>query len=275
VCLRHLGFCRDGGGLDVRSHVSPSGLGSFKKWKGVNIRGFFERMSIVRRIHPVAFILFLFAVAWAVQPASGAGLVIYGTHTDHPVVPGGDITDVRMTVELSVAAGVATFTFSNTSVLPETSAVIDEIVLDLYDDDLDTGGDVLWDPVILTNTEKVRFSMGASNGLPGYGPMTTEVPPLLELGADPPPSKRGLDIGESLVVQFETVLPDGSDRIADYLAWFDGGSDTANYSIGFHALKASTLDDESLSGIYEVPEPGTLLLVGFGALLVLIRRVRR
>jgi hypothetical protein len=206
--------------------------------------------------------------------ASGAGLVIYGTHADHPVVPGGDISDVRMTVDLSIVGGVATITFTNTSVLPETSAVIDEIVIDLYDDDLVTGGDVLWDPVILTDTAEVRFSMGDSNGLPGYGPMTSDTPPLLEFGADPPPSTRGLDIGESLVVQFDTALPDGPDRIDDYLAWFDGGSDTASYSIGFHAISASTLDGESLSGTYEVPEPGTLLAIGFGVLL-LARRVRR
>jgi hypothetical protein len=230
-------------------------------------------MSVVRYRCLLAFVPLLFALALLAPSDCNAELVIYGSLTAHPVVPGGDITDVRMTVDLSVLGGVATFTFTNTSVLPETSAVIDEIVLDLYDGDLVTGGDVLWNPVILTNTEEVRFSMADSNGLPGYAPMTIETPPLLELGADPPPSTRGLDIGESLVVQFDTVLPDGPDRIDDYLAWFDGGSDTAAHSIGFHALSASTVDGRSLSG--SVPEPGTMLLAALGAVLLLVRRARR
>jgi hypothetical protein len=208
---------------------------------------------------------------------SNASLVIVGSNADHPIVPGGDISDIRMTVELAVAGGLATFTFTNTSVFPEISAVIDEIVLDLYDDDLPSGGAVLWNPVILTlpsDPEHVSFSMGASNGLPGYHDVTDDTPALLEFGADPPPTQWGLEIGESLVVQFNTVLPDGPDRINDYLAWFDGGCDTGDYAIGFHAISTSTLDGQSLSGIY-VPEPATISLGVFGLLVALrIRKTR-
>jgi hypothetical protein len=227
-------------------------------------------------------LLLLSTVICLAPLTSGATLVIVGSHCDHTIV--GDITDVRMAVDVSVAGGIATFTFTNASIAPETSAVIDEIVLDLYDDDVAVGGDVLWNPVILTNTADISFTFGDSNGLPGYMPFTNDTPPLLEFGADPPPSVKGLDMGpmgmgESLVVQFNTVLPDGADRIADYLAFFDGGSDTAAYSIGFHAVSTSTALDEdgspaSLTGIY-VPEPATVLVAGFGVLLVMLRRLRR
>ena len=228
-------------------------------------------------------LLLLFTVVCLAPLTSSATIVIVGSHCSDPVVPGGDITDVRMAVDLSVAGGIATFTFTNASIAPELSAVIDEIVLDLYDDDVAVGGDVLWNPVILTHTADISFTFGDSNGLPGYNPVTSDAPPLLELGADPPPSTKGLDMGpmgmgESLVVQFNTCLLDGPDQIADYLAFFDGGSDTAAYSIGFHALSASTVDDDgdagSLTGIY-VPEPGTMLMAGLGLAIVALRRLRR
>jgi hypothetical protein len=230
-----------------------------------------------------AFIVLL-TVALVAPLTASAGIVIVGSHCDHPIVPGGDITNVRMAVELSVSGGIATFTFTNVSIAPELTAVIDEIILDLHDNDVAVGGDVLWNPVILTSTPDISFTFGDSNGLPGYKAFTDEVPPLLELGADPPPSTKGLDVGpmgmgESLVVQFNTVLPDGPDRIADYLAFFDGGGDTAAYSIGFHAVSTTTaLDDDgslaSLTGIY-VPEPGTILMAGLGVVLVALRRLRR
>ena len=234
-------------------------------------------MSILTTRHSLAFSVFSCAAACCAPIATSTGLEIVGSNADHPTVPGGDISDVRMTVELAIVGGLATFTFTNTSILPETSAVIDEIVLDLYDDDEATDGAVLWGAVILTlpsDPEHVGFTMGDSNGLPGYGPMPSETPALLEFGANPPPTQWGLEIGESLVVQFNTALPDGPDRIDDYLAWFDGGSDTADYSIGFHAISTSTLDGESLTGIY-VPEPATISLGVLGLLVVLRLRKTR
>lgn len=204
-----------------------------------------------------------------------ASIIVYGTQTDHPIVPGGSLQDIQMTVDLMVSGGVATMYFMNTSQSPETSAVIKEIVVDLYDDDLAVNGAVLWDPVLPADTPQVAFTMGDSNGLPGYESVTNDSPPLLELQAKSPPPTKGLGIGETLAVTFSTSLPDGPERIADYLAFFDGGSDTAHYALGFHAISASTVNGESLSGIYTVPEPGTMALVAVAGAVLLARRKRR
>ncbi len=208
--------------------------------------------------------------------SSIGSIIVYGTHADHPIEPGGDLADVQMTVDLFVTGGEATMTFTNTSVGFETTAVLAEIVVDMHDDDPGGSGPVLWDPVILTETEDVAFTWGDSNGLPGYHSETAEMPPLLELSAQPAPPKKGLGIGESLQVKFDTSLPDGPDRIADYLAFFNGGSDTEDYTIGFHAISAATVGGQSLSGIYhETPEPGTMVLIGLGGVLLLVGRKRR
>jgi len=228
-------------------------------------------MSIMRACN--VFILTITVLCLAALP-SQASITIYGTHSDY-VPSSGDLTDIRMTVDLSVAAGIGTMTFTNASVAPETSAVFKEIVVDMYDDDVPVGGDILWGPIILTNTSDVSFTGGASNGLPGFEAFTNETPDLYEMQADPPPTSMGLNIGESLVVQFNTSLLDGPDRIYDYLAAFGGGDDTGDHAIGFHAISASIIDGQSLGGTY-VPEPATMLVVGLGALLLVIgRRVRR
>jgi len=226
------------------------------------------------------------AIVCLVPHQSHAGITIYGTHADHPIIPGGSLSDVKMSVDLSVSGTVATMTFTNISDGLETTAVIAEIVLDTYDDDLygdgpdpEPVGWVLWDPVILTSTDDVSFTFGDSNGLPGYHSVTSDMLALVEYQADSSPTQKGLNIGESLVVQFDTSLSDG-EGIGDYFAFFDGGSDTAAYTIGFHAINTTTVYEEttgdraSLSGIY-IPEPATMVMVGFGALLLLIRRKRR
>jgi hypothetical protein len=218
--------------------------------------------------------LLLALIGLVVSAQSYAGIVIYGTQTDHPIVPGGDLTDVRMDVDLLVSGGVATMTFTNVSIWPELSAVFKEIVVDTYDDDLDTGGAVLWNPVILTATPNVSYSFGDSNGLPGYQAMTNDSMFLLEFQADAPAVQHGIGPGEVFQVQFDTSLADGSD-IYDYLAFFDGGEDTANYTIGFHAISADTVDGQSLSGIYEVPEPATIMIGALGLLVALRLRKAR
>jgi len=220
------------------------------------------------------YVLTVLAVVACLAGSSDADIVVYGTHTDHPIVPGGDLTDIKMTVDLAVSGGVAIMTFKNTSDGDEISAVFKEIVLDTHDDDLLVGGEVLWNPVILTHTDEVSFSWGDSNGLPGYNAVTTETTLLIEFQADSPPTQKGINIGESLQVQFQTSLADSPDAIGDYLSFFNGGDDTADYCVGFHAISASTVDGESLSGIYEVPEPATMGLIGFASLLIITRRKR-
>ena len=219
------------------------------------------------RFSSLSALLLVFVVI-ALPLQARAGVTIYGTQTDHPIVPGSDLTDVRMDVDLLVAGGVATMTFTNASIWPELSAVFKEIVVDTYDDD-ETDGAVLWDPVILTNTPSVSYSWGDSNGLPGYETLTSDGVFLVEFQADAPPVQNGIGPGEVFQVQFDTSLADGSD-IFDYLAFFNGGEDTANYTLGFHAISADVVDGQSLTGVYEVPEPATVLAGALG-LLVLLR----
>lgn len=202
-------------------------------------------------------------------PPASADLIIHATHTDHALADGGSLDNVILQVALTVSDGWATFLFTNASIGPETSVVFKEIVLDTYDDD--TGVSILWGGLVLTDTPDVKFSLiGNSNGLPGYGPQTRDEFPLIELQAGAPPTRKGLNIGESLEVRFQTSLADGS-GIADYLAAFGGGADTGAYSIGFHGISASTVNGESLSGIF-VPEPSTLAMLSFVGLGLLCRR---
>ncbi len=210
----------------------------------------------------------VFACAVAVLSIAGlanAALIISGTHTDHPVTTG-SLGDVRMQIELSASGGLATMTFTNVSVWPEESVVFKRIVVDTLDDD--TGNAVLWNGTILTNTPDVSYTLQPYIVLPGYNPLITDGSSMVQFEADPSPPQKGLGPGEFLQVQFDTSLPDGAD-IDDYLAFFNGGADTAAYTIGFHAISADVVDGESLSG---APEPATLGLLGFGAVIMALRR---
>ncbi len=204
-------------------------------------------------------------------PALGS-IIVYGTHSDTTPIAGADLSDVRLSVDLTVSGGLATMTFTNVSTGLETSAVFKEIVVDTYDDD--TGTAILWNPVVLTDTKDVSYSVHTSNGLPGYQAETSDPYPLVEFRADSSPVKKGIGPGEVLQVQFATLLADGS-GILDYLGAFGGGNDTGAYTLGFHAINASILNGESLSGILSttsVPEPMTLAMLALGGVGVVLRR---
>ena len=176
-------------------------------------------------------------------------------------MPDGDLADVQLSVDLTVADGLAVMTFINTSWGSETSAVFKEIVVDTCDDD--TGTAMLWDPAVLNQPPGVSYTAVDSNGLPCFQSSTSDATALLELRADPAPPKEGIGPGETLQVQFSTSLADGA-GINDYLASFEAGSDTGMYTIGFHAISATVMGGESLAGLYQEGVGGP----GAGALRV-------
>jgi len=209
--------------------------------------------------------LLAFVFAAVLSLPAHADFIVYGTSSNDALAPGASLEDVRLTVELSVTDGLATMTLTNTSISP---AVFKEIVIDTYDDD--TGTAILFDPTVLTDTAEVGYDLGPSNGLPGYKAVTRDAYPLLELRAKAPPPRKGLGMGETLLVQFQTPLPNGSD-MNDYLAGFGGGQDTAHYAIGFQATGAEAVNGGSLCGMY-VPEPAAAVVLVLGALAALKRR---
>ena len=216
-------------------------------------------------------VLLLAPVCLAELLAPGPELVVFASQTNHHVVPGGSLDDVRLSIRLSVTDQVATMTFTNASVVPETSAVVKLIVLDLSDDD--TGEMVLWNGQVLPAAAEISYSLGPYNTLPGYNSAITDGSSMIEFQADPPAPSHGIAPGESFQATFQTSLPDGSD-IYDYVAFFDGGEDTATYTIGFHAIDAETVGGRSVSGVL-VPEPATMALLGAGGLALIARRRKR
>jgi hypothetical protein len=72
-----------------------------------------------------------------------------------------------------------------------------------------------------------------------------------------------------VVVQFQTSLADGA-TMTDYVDAL-GGTSNPSGVVGFHAISASTLDGESLSGV-AVPEPAAFALLALGGILVGLRR---
>lgn len=211
----------------------------------------------------------------AIATPSEGSILVYGSHSDYTPIPGASLGDVRLQVDMSVTGGLATFSFTNASIYPEQTAVFKTIVLDNKENDTNTN--ILWNGVVLTNTSNVSYGISPYNVLPGFNPLITDGAWMVEFNARPPAPKKGIGLGETLQVQFNTVLPDGSD-IEDYLKFFDGGSDTAAYSVGFQAISASIINGQSLSGAYApaaIPEPATMSVLGLGGLAVLVRRKRK
>ena len=217
-----------------------------------------------------------FACVLVMAVATGhlhASLIIEGSHTDHSVVWGG-LDGVRLAVDMSISGSTAIFTFTNDSVAGET-AVFKKIFLDLSDDDTSTA--FLWNGSILAGSSSVIYSMSSYNALPGFNPPITDGASMIELEAISPPPHEGMSRGQYLTVQFDTspgLWPVNAD-IFDYLALFNGGGDTAEYAIGFHAISATVVGGEGLSGASPIPEPGALAVLTIGAAMMALRRRRR
>ena len=211
----------------------------------------------------------------AIPGLSRGDLIVYGQHSDYTPISGSSLTDVRLSVTLSVTGQTAYMTFANVSISPEASAVFKEIVVDGFDEN--RLAVILWNPRVVGGSSGVNYNVGLSNGLPGY-PQTHQLIPLIELDAKSSPVKNGLAPGEWMQVQFDTSLAGGS-TIQDYLAAFGGGSYAGNYTLGFHAISAAIVNGQSLSGMntgdIDVPEPACAAALGLGGLVLLIRRRRQ
>ena len=202
---------------------------------------------------------------------SQAAVVILANHASDPLSDGASLADVRLEVDMTVEAGIAMMTFSNASLSPENSVVFKMIAVDLLDSD--TGQAILWDPLIRDDLSDVAYTLGSYINLPGFNPMISDGESMIALNAINPAPHKGLAPGELLVVEFSTSLADGA-GMAEYFSAFGEGDDTANYSLGFHAISSDTIvGDGSLSGA-NVPEPAALGLLATGA-IGLIRRRRR
>lgn len=85
---------------------------------------------------------------------------------------------------------------------------------------------------------------------------------MMQLNPKGSPVKNGLGIGEKLCLQFATSLADGS-TVQDLMGAYAQDGE-ASYNIGFHAISASSVKGQSLSGMnmnVAVPEPAALVLV--------------
>jgi len=215
----------------------------------------------------------LVAAAFCATPsASLASLIVTAGHADDPLESGASLDDVRLEVSLSVAGGRAAMTLGNASVSPEESCVFKTLVVDVLDDD--TGEAVLWNPTVRDDLSDGVYTVGDYNVLPGFNPLIDDGASMIELNAANPAPHKGISPGESLVVEFDTSLPDGAD-IFDYLSFFDGGNDTQAYCLGFHGISTDTIVRQgSLSGAH-VPEPASAALSLAGACSLLAHRRRR
>ena len=197
------------------------------------------------------------ALFLAIAGLSQGDLIIYGTRADYTPISGGSLSDVRLAVRLDVVGSTAVMTFTNVSVAPEYSVSFKLITIDQIDDD--TGLAVLSNATILTSSTSVSYSLGSYSNLPGYTTEITDEASIVVLTANSSAPTSGINPGEILQVRFDTILSEGSD-IYDYLGFFNGGNDTAAYTIAFHAISSDIIDGESLGGAY-VPEPVTISLL--------------
>ncbi|NLW87096.1 MAG: hypothetical protein GXY38_09510 [Planctomycetes bacterium] len=95
-------------------------------------------------------------VLLAAAAVSQAAIIVYATHSDYKPEPGASLTDVQLTVDMSVKDGVATFSFLNSSKRPETSVSFKEIVLDGHAQLTDTK--VLWAPAVPPDTRDIGYA---------------------------------------------------------------------------------------------------------------------
>jgi hypothetical protein len=156
------------------------------------------------------------------------------------------IGEAQMTVDVTdPGGGQVDFTFSNSG--PAASSITD-----VYWDD-----GALLGIATLTNGAGVDFSMGCSPGdLPAGNTVNFTTTVGFCADSDPPTQPNGVNPGETLIVTFNIQ---GGMTFADVLADLADGT----LRVGIHVQGYATGGSESL---VNVPEPGTLALLGLGFL---------
>jgi hypothetical protein len=159
----------------------------------------------------------------------------------------------QLSVDVTDAgSGLVLFTFNNAG--PAAS-----VIAQVYFDD-----GVLQTLESIINSAGVSFSAGATPAnLPSGNNASPPFDATFSAGADNPAPANGVGPGETLGIRF-TLQPEST--FADVLDSLENGS----LRIGLHVISLPSGGSESF---VNVPEPGTLALLGFaGGLFALVRR---
>lgn len=162
------------------------------------------------------------------------------------------------------------FTLANTSNNSQSSWVsgTQPTITNIYFED---SLDLLSSPSIITYTavapdNAVSYSVAAGGGnLPGGQEVGFDSDYLFK--TNPPPSKNGLDPGESLTVAFQSL-----ESYADLLGAINHG----DVRIGIHVQEIGAQGaSASFVNVQAVPEPGGALLLGALGVILLVRHRRK
>jgi len=158
-------------------------------------------------------------------------------------------TSLKFTVEaLDGGAGKVDFLIKNLSTMNSTIA-------NIYFD-----GDYLSSISKITCSQGTKFSIGATpSNLPGSQKLPFIFKSDFSVGATPPPSKNGIDPGESITVRFNLLSGHSSAEIISQL-------NNGDLRIGAHIISVGP-NKVSVSAV--TPEPVTIGLLGLGGLLIL------